>query len=122
MKGLNSKGQALLESLFALPFAITVVSSLFVGLLSLSSALLADHWTYQSALCLASQQPIAHCKRELKEQLQLLPFYKYEIQKMERQPRHAEVMILLAGPLMPRKIFSEKLRLPLQSQDFRGVL
>ncbi len=122
MKFLNCRGQALVESLFTIPFAIAVVSSFFIGFLSLSSEFLADHWTYQSALCLASHKPVALCKRELEQHLQLLPFYHHDIHKMDRQQQSAEVVVYLSGPLMHRKLFSESLRLPLDSGDFRTSL
>lgn len=118
----NARGQALVESLFTLPFAIAVVSSFFIGFHYLSSEFLADHWTYQSALCLASQKPVALCKREVGQRLRLLPFYHHDIQKMDRRLQRVEVEIYLSGPLMQRKVFSENIRLPLRPRDFRTSL
>lgn len=115
----NSRGQALVESLFALPLAIVVVSSIFIGFLHLSSLFLTDHWTYQSSLCLASYQPSLKCKSELEARLQLLLFYNPDIQKIERRKNQVEVIVVLSGPMMEKQVFTEKLRLPLRAVDFR---
>ena len=115
----QNKGQALLETCITLPIAIMILSSL-VGLILISTNFyLADHWVYQSGLCLASKGVVMNCKDELHRKLTLLPLANYNIKTFFKTSSQTFVSVDFNTMGISTTTFQEQLQLPLRGNDFR---
>lgn len=117
----NDRGQALLESVMALPFLIAVVGSILLGLYQFSSHYLLDYRTYQAALCLSSEVPIVKCKEKLRQELALIPLKNKEITLFYRREREVRVRVEVNKLLSDVEVFEETLSLPLLSKHFEAA-
>ena len=114
----NCKGQALLESLVALPFILGAISAIFITLYSMLGIYLLDHWSYQSTLCLAKEISKSSCQNQLRQRVSILPFFKISQIQMNKGFQSASTKISSQlGPFIDKEI-RNYIRLPLNSEDF----
>ena len=118
----KESGQSLMESLLVLPFVFLVFSSFLLAGHHFFTHYLSDYWTYQSAFCLAKGESLGNCRKQLKQRLKSLPFYGFSILEFNRNERQVRVRVKTRTPLSPSGEFFEKLRLPVQVNDFQEAL
>ena len=113
----RSRGQALLESVLVLPFISVVFCSLMLGFHHLGSHYLFDHWTYQSALCLAKENDSVFCKNQLKKRLGFIPFSRFSITEFYKSKKQVRIRLKADTPFLSDGEILEELRLPIKIND-----
>ncbi len=113
----NKRGQALVETLVSLPVLMAGGALVLAGLHSLCTFYLVDHWTYESALCLAQEK--STCRKELDQRLMQIPYASVAVRRFYKRGETVEVRAQLSTPLLRNVVFNESFRQPLSSGDFR---
>lgn len=116
---LSNKGQALIEACTTLPITIIILHLLVTLMLATTNFYLADHWVYQSALCLASQESKDVCASKLQKKLALLPLSHFKIEKFLKTSSQSFVSVDFHSLGIISHRFQDDLRLPLKASDFK---
>ncbi len=116
----NFRGQALVETMLSLPTLVSGAILMFGGLHSLFAFYWVDYWTYQSALCLAQEQPRVFCRQQLNQRLQQVPFAKARIQNLSFSVHAAQVSTDLQTVFLRNREFTTQVHIPIRSRQFRG--
>ncbi len=119
---LNSRGQALVETLLSLPALVSGATLVLGGLHSLFAFYWVDHWTYQLSQCLAKETIAIECTRDFEKRVQLLPFAKVEVIQQSQWGDQVQVKTQLHTALIPNKVFQLQRNTEFTSGDFGDAL
>src|SRR5690606_36025722 len=114
-----NRRHTLTETCTTLSVAMLILSLLLALILATSNFYLADHWVYQSSLCLASQEAKDVCASKLQKKLALLPLSHFKIEKFLKSPSQSLVTLDFHSLGIINHRFQADLRLPLKGSDFK---
>lgn len=115
----NQNGQALLETVFALPTILVLVGIVLIGACRFTTHYLMDHWVYQSSLCMAKEVSSERCLRQMDRKVQMMPFVRYSLNRVVVRKNRVLIELTYSSPVqLPLKII-EHLRLPITSEQMR---
>ena len=90
---MNQRGQALIESMLVLPTCTGGIALILGGLYFYTAHHLADHWVYQTSMCLAEDNPQQDCQNRLTKKISKLSFH--NIQKLGLKRTKDQILVRL---------------------------
>lgn len=115
---MNKKGQITVETSILIPFLVVCFSSLSFFLYENLSHFLVNHWVYQANLCQIKTERVSRCKKNLLRELNLIPFKKFEIHRMDRSSRTFRVAVGEVGRSSEK--FQSLISTQITSKNFEG--
>lgn len=115
---LREKGQSLIEFCIVLPFVTLCFGGILICSYKQIAFLLADHWTYDANLCLATPATSLSCKQTLIKRLKQIPFSQFKIKTFFRNSSVTKISLTTSEYSFLKINIHEELSLPLTSKDF----